>query len=102
MVTIFRCLGYRECQRDEFEPGFEKVAIYADETGEARHAARQLGPMRWTSKLGVHVDIEHEGLADVESPFYGRVAVIMCRALPDETVPRPQLIVVASRARKPQ
>jgi hypothetical protein len=60
-------------------PGFEKVAIFADELGEPRHAARQLGSGEWTSKLGDHVDIEHEDLDVVGGHLYGEPRMYLRR-----------------------
>ena len=41
-VDAFRILGYEICEDGQFEAGFEKVAIYADQNGEPTHMARQL------------------------------------------------------------
>lgn len=46
----FASEGYAVCQEADFEPGFEKVAIFADEKNRPTHAARQLPNGRWTSK----------------------------------------------------
>ena len=32
----------------QLEPGFEKIALYADNSGKPTHAARQLDNGRWT------------------------------------------------------
>ena len=73
-------MGYEPCERGDLEPGFEKVAIFADDEGPT-HAARQLDNGRWTSKLGSMEDIEHalEGLAGSE---YGRVVRYLRRQEP--------------------
>ena len=75
----FASLGYLQCKSDEPEPGFEKVALFADERGIPRHAARQLPRGRWTSKLGELEDIEH-GLRDLEGAEYGTVVLILRRS----------------------
>lgn len=61
-------------------PGIEKVAIYVNDSGVPRHAARQLASGKWTSKLGVHEDIKHS-LAALEGPSYGSVRQILERRL---------------------
>ena len=62
-----RALGtrnYFQCSDGTLEPGFEKVAIYADSSGTPTHVACQLADGRWSSKLGDWEDIIHalEGL----------------------------------------
>ena len=39
-IMVFETLNYVPCQDGSLEPGFEKVAIYANEEGIPRHAAR--------------------------------------------------------------
>jgi hypothetical protein len=75
----FATLNYAVCAGEELEPGFEKVALFADEDGTPTHAARQLPNGRWTSKLGRSVDIEH-GLHDLEGVSYGAVVLVMRRS----------------------
>lgn len=74
-------LSYAECADGKYEPEYEKVAIYIDREGKPTHAARQLSSGRWTSKLGQHVDIDHETLEALEGPTYGTVAVFMKRRI---------------------
>jgi hypothetical protein len=74
----FESLGYVVCAGEEFEPGFEKVALFARATGEPKHAARQLPGGRWSSKLGGLEDIEH-ALHDLEGTEYGTVVSVMKR-----------------------
>ena len=58
-AAAFATLGHSPCSGEEIEAGFEKIALFAK--GEApTHAARQLPSGRWTSKLGLREDIEHE------------------------------------------
>jgi hypothetical protein len=77
-VAAFLTLGYTVCADESVEPGFEKLAMFADSEGVPTHAARQLPTGRWTSKLGQSEDIEHE-LRALEGPIYGAVAVILKR-----------------------
>ena len=83
----FGNLGYERCDSAEFEPGFEKVALYVDDRLSVTHAARQLPDGRWTSKLGPQWDINHslEGVCG-PPPAYGRVAQIMRRPAATEEV----------------
>lgn len=64
--------GYEPCDNGDVEPGFIKVAIYAD-AGAAVHAARQLEGGKWTSKLGSDYDIEHDTPGALEGNLYGNV-----------------------------
>ena len=79
----FATLGYVACPGYELEPGFEKIALFADRAGTPTHAARQLPNGSWTSKLGLPEDIEH-ALHDLEGSPYGSIAEIMRRPLPAE------------------
>jgi hypothetical protein len=78
--AVFATLGYAVCAGDEMEPGFEKIALFADQ-GTPKHAARQLPDGHWTSKLGKLEDIEH-ALHDLEGILYGSVVLVMKRPLP--------------------
>lgn len=80
---LFETLGYTVCDHADVEPGYEEVALFADEQGSPLHAARQLPRGRWTSKLGALEDIEH-GLHDLEGNEYGSVVLAMKRPLPPE------------------
>jgi hypothetical protein len=84
-ISTFGLLGYTECESSEPEQGYEKVALYANATGKPMHAARQLPSGAWTSKLGGHVDIEHEALDGVECDEYGTVVAVLCRPLSPES-----------------
>ena len=77
-IEAFATLGFTLCDTAEYEEGFEKVAIYIDVNGKPTHAARQLSPGLWTSKLGNLQDIEHH-IDGVSGDQYGAVAVIMKR-----------------------
>jgi hypothetical protein len=77
----FAALGYVACDREDLEPGFEKIALYATAQAVPKHATRQLANGRWTSKLGGLEDIEHE-LHDLSGAAYGTVVQVMKRPLP--------------------
>jgi hypothetical protein len=80
LVTAFAALGYVPCEAEELEPGWEKVALFADAAGLPAHAARQLPSGRWTSKLGRLEDIEHN-LRDLEGQDYGQVVQVLKRPI---------------------
>ena len=77
--------GYDPCPENssKLEPGFEKIALYADSKNQVTHAARQLEDGTWTSKLGDWEDINHKTLdgltRDNFSPAYGNVVQILRR-----------------------
>lgn len=79
-VQVYRALGYELCQGTELEDGFERVVIYALD-GRPTHAARQLPNGRWSSKLGIQEDIEHEREA-LNGPVYGAPVAVLRRARP--------------------
>jgi hypothetical protein len=79
--AAFASLGYVACASEDAEPGFEKIALFADDQGVPKHAARQRPDGRWTSKLGKREDIEH-ALHDLAGAVYGSVVRILKRPLP--------------------
>ena len=78
-IQAFASIGYVPCDTAHLEPGYEKVALYADEFGDPTHAARQLESGRWTSKMGDLEDIEHASARSVEGPLYGRAVAFLRR-----------------------
>lgn len=78
LAKSFIATGYAKCESDVLEPGFEKVALFTDEVGNLKHAARQVASGQWTSKLGQNVDIEHD-LRGLEGDEYGCVELILKR-----------------------
>ena len=77
-LAAFATLGYIVSDSEAEEPGFEKVALFADAQGVPTHAARHLSGRCWTSKLGVREDIEHD-LRALEGEIYGVVARVLKR-----------------------
>jgi hypothetical protein len=73
----FATLGYAVCDNDQLEPGYEKVALFA-QASLPKHAARQLASGRWVSKVGRCEDIEH-ALRDLTGSVYGAVVLVMKR-----------------------
>ncbi|MGN6146965.1 MAG: DUF7689 domain-containing protein [Rhizomicrobium sp.] len=67
----FAADGWEETQNQSVEEGFKKIALYAL-NGIPTHAARLLADGRWTSKLGIDIDLAH-ALDDLTGPAYGVV-----------------------------
>jgi len=59
-IAAYNTIGYDRCDNEDYEEGYEKIAIFADENDIPQHAARQLTSGRWTSKLGQGEDVEHD------------------------------------------
>jgi hypothetical protein len=85
-IAGFSKIGYKSCKSKRFHPGFQKVAIYANDIG-VTHMARQRFFWRgWLSKLGDWEDIYHAKLEDVEGDMsatahqYGKVVCILKRS----------------------
>jgi hypothetical protein len=81
LEAAFRHLGFEPCESEVAEPGFEKVALYAESRLLYTHAARQLATGLWTSKLGGAEDIEHDTPDDVAGGVYGKVVQFMKRPI---------------------
>jgi hypothetical protein len=83
--SAFSTLGFVPCDNSNQEHGFEKVALFAAPDGSPKHAARQLANGRWTSKLGLREDIEHN-LHDLEGLAYGSVVRLLKRPIQEAKV----------------
>ena len=79
-LALFAARDFVQCEGASVEAGYEKIALYGI-GDEVTHAARQLASGFWTSKLGEHVDVEHE-LSQIEVPPYGSVIAFLRRRLP--------------------
>jgi len=77
-IELFASIRYCRCDNQLLEPGYEKVAIYVLD-GKPTHAARQLPTGKWTSKLGLSIDIEHDSPELLNGPIYGNAAIFMKR-----------------------
>ena len=77
-IGAFESLGYTICENANYEMGYEKVAIYAKQDGRPTHAARQIDPEKWTSKIGQLEDIEHD-IQSLSGDIYGEPKVYMKR-----------------------
>ena len=81
LITVFHSLGYEICDDGSKEQGFEKVALYGDDSGDWTHAAKQLTDGRWSSKLGDAEDITHSTPQGIVGSIYGTVRQFMKRSL---------------------
>jgi hypothetical protein len=69
-VELYESYGYCQCSDGLYEPGVEKIVLFADKDGKPTHAARQLENGNWTSKLGEYIDVEHS-LESLSGGSYG-------------------------------
>lgn len=76
-IQAYQTLGYAVCADGGYEQGVDKIAIYT-KNGRPTHAARQISPTEWTSKLGAMEDISHAKEA-LSGGLYGEVAAHMSR-----------------------
>ena len=68
LENLFKWLGFKKCHGPRLEPGYQKVALYANQ-GFWQHAALQMPNGRWRSKLGKGGPlIEHQTPRGVASP----------------------------------
>lgn len=72
-IQLFEYYGFDRCENGDNEEGFYKVAIFAvNGSSQASHAARQIQPGLWTSKLGQGIDVTHT-IAAMSGGLYGDV-----------------------------
>ena len=81
LIEAFAGLGYEPCEDASDEPGFSKIALYANPQGDWTHAAVQLPGGGWSSKLGLYEDISHRTPESLDPGFYGGVHCFMRRPL---------------------
>lgn len=77
----FSRLGFVRAGADEYMPGVERVALYVDANALVTHMAREVGPGRWTSKLGKGWDIEHLTPECLSGGVYGAFSHCLSRVL---------------------
>lgn len=78
IIAALGTVGYVPCAHGDFEPGYEKAAVYA-RGGSPTHAARQLSDGRWSSKLGRDCVVSHATPVGVEGGVYGSVVAFLRR-----------------------
>jgi len=71
--------GFQVCDSEDWEPDYEKIALYTTLDGDFSHAALLREPGTWTSKIGDWEDITHYSLRVLEGDAIGRVAIYMRR-----------------------
>jgi hypothetical protein len=79
IVASYKLLGFVQCEGVEVIAEVEFVALFVDGDGDVIHAARQLPSGKWTSKIGLWEDIEHDDLESIEGGEYGRVGAVLRR-----------------------
>jgi hypothetical protein len=80
LIRLFERLSFVRCAEGDLVTGFEKVVIYGSDV-EWEHAARQLPNGRWTSKMGLDEDIEHETPANLAGGAFGAIVCFMERPI---------------------
>lgn len=81
LKRCFEVLGYEACDSGVPESGYEKIALYADATGEWQHAAKLENDGEWSSKLGSIEDIKHSSEHCFRGSVYGEVICYMRRRI---------------------
>jgi hypothetical protein len=94
-VDAFATRGYEPCEGDDYEPGYERIAIYVSDAGRPLHAARQLDSERWTSKCGDSWDISHP-LRALEGKRYGHAKYFLRRPKRVDEPQSPTLTIAPS------
>ena len=80
LVSAYRTQRFEECAGPEPEPGYEKVALYFQESSRKwTHAARLREDGWWESKLGEREDIVHRMPQALIGALYGQIALYMKR-----------------------
>jgi hypothetical protein len=83
-VALFVREGYAPCESREWEPGYDKIALYADEHGNFKHVAKMKDAETWISKVGSLDDIEHRTLDVFDSDRLGTVRQVLRRPIREE------------------
>jgi len=81
-ILAYGTLGFDLCFDGSIEPGFEKVALFGKQQGNAivpTQAALQLTSGGWASKLGEFEDVVHISADAVSGPAYGTTVCFLRR-----------------------
>jgi hypothetical protein len=81
-LTLFEQWGYEHCDDPDYESGWLKIAIFAEDR-RFYHVAKQLRTGAWSSKVGVGHDLRHvslDALSDSVFFNYTRASLFMKRA----------------------
>jgi len=71
--------GFDFCNNGDYEIGFDKIVLFADDDNMFKHAALRINEKLWTSKMGDYEDIEHGNLKSVSDGDYGKPVIFMKR-----------------------
>ena len=82
LVELFLYFGFEISDNDLPEDGYDKVALYADDSCWT-HAAKIIAPNVYHSKIGTAWDIKHSGGDVFDHTEYGNVFIIMKRRIAD-------------------
>jgi hypothetical protein len=77
-IAFYGQFGYLGPSDATYDAAKDKVAIFLDKNGKPTHAAKQISPNRWASKLGNSFDIQHQRDA-VSGGLYGQIAYYLER-----------------------
>lgn len=80
-IELYQLVDFVVCYSQEYEQGFEKIAIFAHSNGEPTHAAKQLPNGNWSSKMGPWHDVEHTLNSMNNSLGYGNATIFMKRQI---------------------
>ena len=80
LIALFEALGYTICSKPDMNPGYQKVALYANGENDWTHASLQMPNGRWRSKLGNGPLIEHRAPESISGEVYGNVHTYMRKA----------------------
>ena len=82
-IAAFKTEGYEPCWNRWRRRRYQKIALYVNEQGRPKHAARLLNAGTWASKLGISEDIEHGTLRCLEGHHYGRATMFFKKRRPE-------------------
>jgi hypothetical protein len=83
-VEAARTQGFEACSDSTWEDGFERI-VFLHKQGEFVHAALQISPDRWKSKLGLLSDFEHS-LKTILMAYQGHRTTFMRRPARERTL----------------
>lgn len=85
ILKFYRMFKYELHENDNYTMKFRKIALFCNpNTNDVTHAALQIGPNIWRSKLGPATLLQHQ-LYDIEGEIYGEVRCFVRRP---RTIPK--------------
>jgi len=82
LISLFAYFGFVECEDGKIEENFDKVALYANNSGWT-HAARIVAEDELHSKIGTAWDIHHGTTSLSVNSDYGSIFAYMKRPISD-------------------